>query len=115
MKIAKKIKASGRTGQKAFRVLENRCIRKYDNISPDKVRLAFRAIMALFVVLTVMFLWRFGGELLLIIGGLVIIILCALIYEDLSLHSNTRKMVKNTEELVQELQKRGHRQYEDDN
>lgn len=114
MKIVQKMKSFSRTGQKAFRVLENRCVRKYDKTSPEKVRLVFRAIMVLSAIFTAMFLWRFGGELLLLIGGLTIIILYALLYEDLSLHSNAKKMAKNTEELVQELKKHGHRQYGDD-
>lgn len=68
MKITQKVVSFCRTGQKAFRVLENGCVRKYDKISPGKVRLAFRVIMALFVVFTVIFLWFFGESLAILLG-----------------------------------------------
>ncbi|WP_404317471.1 hypothetical protein RX799_24690 [Klebsiella oxytoca] len=68
MKIVQKMKSFCRTGQKAFRVLENRCVRKYDKTSPEKVRLAFRVIMALAAIFTVIFLWAFGESLAILLG-----------------------------------------------
>ncbi|HCQ8422400.1 TPA: hypothetical protein OME38_004603 [Klebsiella oxytoca] len=82
MKMVQKMKSFCRTGQKAFRVLENRCVRKYDKTSPEKVRLAFRVIMALAAIFTVIFLWAFGESLAILLGLFLLPCLIAILGSD---------------------------------